>query len=188
MTEEDPSELMRQYDKLADQEDRYRRQKFEKINQVGDVLSDSTESVLADIPPGVEVFEVNDTGETYSIRLRFDKAELIHGLSSCLPDAFVVDEIRDDGSVSVRWIEEPAGSKQELVTTIRGIVAEDAPGDGFEPSSLTWEGVVDRAAEFGFDSDEVERVLHEMDENGTVDASEVDGEVRVSRGKHFQMF
>lgn len=187
MADKPPGELMREHDKLADKEEQYRREKYDTLQEISAALEDAVESVIADTPPAAEVHKVNDTGETHSIRLRLDRAEILKQVSEQLPAEFTVQHIQDDGTISVRWVEEPIGEQEHLSTALRGIIAEETPNDEFEPIELEWEDVVSQAESLGFDREAIERRLHEMDDFDVIDVTE-DDEVHVTPGSVFQEF
>jgi hypothetical protein len=185
MTDKPPSELMREHDELADKEEQHRREKLTRRQQIGDALETVVESVVADNPPAAEVYDVNETGETHSMRLRLDRAEILKELSEQLPEEFSVQHIRDDGTISVRWVEQPIGEQEHLSAAIRGIIAAETPNDEFKPIKLEWDEVVSRAESLGFDTETVERRLHEMDDFDVINVFEQDG-TKVSKGELFQ--
>ncbi len=184
MGDNSPGDLMRQHDELADKEERYRREKIERLDRIQEELQESIESALVEYPPKPEVFDVNNTGETHSIRLRFDTAELLNQLSEELPDEFKIYEISEDGSISVRWIEEPTGEDEHLSAALRGIISEGTPNEDTEPIELEWQDVVSRAEKLGYDREDIERKLHRMDDLDVIGVLEEDG-AKVWRGDNF---
>ncbi len=186
MSEKSPADLIREHDELADKEARFAREKHERLHKVQEKLEESVESVLADYPPKAEAFDVNSTGETHSIRLRFDTGELLNQLSRNLPDEFTVREISEDGSISVRWIEDSIGEEKHLSAALRGIIADDTPNEELEPVDLEWQDVVSRAEKLGYDREDIERKLHEMDDLDVIGVGEEDA--KVWEGENFNVF
>lgn len=154
------------------------------MDRIQEELEESTESVLPDNPPKPEVFHINDTGETHSIRLRFDTGELLDQLSKKLPDEFAIREISEDGSISVRWIEESTSGDEYLSAALRGIISDGTPNEETAPIELEWQDVVSRAEKLGYDREDIERELHRMDDLDVIGVLEEDG-AKVWRGDNF---
>lgn len=188
MSDSNPGDLMREYDELADMEEQYNRRKHQKLREIAEALEDAVESAVSTIPPKAEVYDISSLGETHSIRLRLDKSELLKQICDELPDEFAVGRIGDDGTISAKWVENPTAESRTINTILRGIVAEKTPGGEYEPINLLWIEVIECAESLGFDSDTVERRLHELDDLNVIEVFEEDGETKVARGEMFQEF
>jgi hypothetical protein len=187
MSDKSAGDLMREHDELADKEEQFRREKTGRLEEIQKEIEESVESVLADTPPKAEVFDVNSTGETHSVRLRFDTAELLDQLSKDLPDEFAIDDISEDGSISVRWREEPIGEDEHLSAALRGIISDGTPNEETEPVELEWKDVVSRAEKLGYEREDIERELHRMDDLDVIGVLEEDG-AKVWKGDNFNRF
>lgn len=186
MSDKSHSDFMREHDELSEKLYEYRDGKNDNIFKVANELENIIESVIRDISPNVEVYDINDTGETYSIRLRFDKAILIDQIYENLPEEFTIDKIdNEEGTIDVAWIEEKPDQTNRINTILKGIIVGSTPRDEVDEVDLKWDEDVDKAVDLGFEEEKIQKRLHAFADMKVINVTQEDGKALISPGDYF---
>lgn len=168
-------EKMRRHDELSGKAHQFEQQKLKVRDELTDILTAALQDATAETGVDVDLVEVNDTGEKFTFRPRFDFGAFVTEAEEQLPPAFHIDTFHEDGALTVVWTEhgdEPADSV-EVTAVLEGIIRERTiESEYMIEESPTSEEVLDAATTFGLDRDEVAETLDRMIELGSVDTDE----------------